>query len=222
MGNEGKETEKILSEHVIITLTGEIDEILADKICQDIIGFNLRGDVSRIHLIINSPGGLCSAGFAIIDLMEWSRVPVHTSGIGMVGSMGLMVFMAGAKGRRVITAKTSILSHRYSSMSKGNHSQLLASRKEQDLEHERIVEHYLNYSNVKSRKELEQYLLCDVDTWLSPEEAIRFGLADIVEPMRLLEMGVIPRSHPEPVPPVRDQENLLSSNVVNKQDLIVK
>jgi ATP-dependent Clp protease protease subunit len=212
MSTDVKESKEILREHGIILLSGEIDESVAERICQDIIGFNLRDDVSQIHLIINSPGGACPAGFAIINMMEWSRLPVYTSGTGMVASMGLMVFMAGAKGRRVITTKTSILSHRYSSMSKGNHSQLLASRKEQDLEHERIVEHYLNYSNVTSRKELERYLLCDVDTWLSPEEAIRFGLADIVEPMRLLEMGSLPQPTPETVPPVREEENLLSTH----------
>ena len=195
MGTDVKESDKILREHGLILLSGEIDEVIAERICQDIIGFNLRGDVTQIHLFINSPGGSCPAGFAIINMMEWSKLPVSTSGVGMVCSMGLMVFMAGAKGRRVITTKTSILSHRYSSMSKGNHSQLLASRKEQDMEHERIVEHYLNYSNVKSREELEQYLLCDVDTWLSPEEAIRFGLADIVDPVRLMNFDVFARQY---------------------------
>jgi len=213
MGTDVKESDKILREHGIILLSGEIDEVIAERICQDIIGFNLRGDVTQIHLIINSPGGSCPGGFAIINMMEWSKIPVCTSGVGMVCSMGLMVFMAGARGRRVITTKTSILSHRYSSMSKGNHSQLLASRKEQDMEHERIVEHYLNYSSVKSRKELEQYLLCDVDTWLSPEEAVRFGLADVVEPLRLLEVESIPQPDPEVVQPIGDKENFLSTHV---------
>jgi len=81
------------------------------------------------------------------------------------------------------------------------------------MEHERIVEHYLNYSNVKSRKELEQYLLCDVDTWLSPEEAVRFGLADVVEPLRLLEVESIPQPDPEVVQPIGDKENFLSTHV---------
>ena len=81
------------------------------------------------------------------------------------------------------------------------------------MEHERIVEHYLNYSNVKSRKELEQYLLCDVDTWLSPEEAVRFGLADVVEPLRLLEMESMPQPNPEAVQLVGDKENFLSTHV---------
>ena len=81
------------------------------------------------------------------------------------------------------------------------------------MEHERIIEHYLNYSTVKSRKELEQYLLCDVDTWLSPEEAVRFGLADVVEPLRLLEMESMPQPNPEAVQPVGDKENFLSTHV---------
>ena len=120
----------------------------------------------------------------MIDLMEWSQVPIYTVGIGLIASMGLLVFMAGWKGRRIITPRTSILSHRYSAMAGGNHSQLVASRKEQDLEHDRTVDHYLRYSNLETKEELEKYLLRDVDTWLSPEEAVRFGLADAVEPIR--------------------------------------
>jgi len=75
-------------------------------------------------------------------------------------------------------------SHRYTAVTHGNHSQLIAGRKEEDMMHERGVQHYLTYSNVKDRAELENYLLRDVDTWLTPEEAVQYGLADIVEPAR--------------------------------------
>ena len=81
-----------------------------------------------------------------------------------------------------MTPRTSIPSHRFSAMIGGNHSQLIASRKEQDLEHTRIIDHYMRYSCVKTREELETYLLRDVDTWLSGEEALTLGLVDIVEP----------------------------------------
>jgi len=101
----------------------------------------------------------------------------------MIASMALLIFMTGEKGHRVITPRTSILSHRYSAFSFGNHSQLIAGRKEQDLEHERIINHYLSYSGIKSREELERFLLKDVDTWLMPEEAIQYGLADVIEPL---------------------------------------
>jgi ATP-dependent protease ClpP protease subunit len=58
----------------------------------------------------------------------------------------------------------------------------VASHKEQDLEHERILDHYLRYSNLEKKEELEKTLLRGVDIWLTPEEAIGYGLADAVEP----------------------------------------
>ncbi len=69
-------------------------------------------------------------------------------------------------------------------MNFGNHSQLIAGRREEDMLHERILNHYMNYSGIKDRNELETYLLRDVDTWLTTEEAIRMGIVDVVEPMR--------------------------------------
>ena len=139
---------------------------------------------TQVQMIINSPGGSCPTGFSIIDIMEWSPIRIYTTDIGMIASMGLLIFMTGEKGRRVITPRTFILSHRFTAFNFGNHSQLIASRKEEDLEHERIHQHYLSCSNIKQKDELEKYLLRDVDTWLTPDEAIQFGLADIVEPLR--------------------------------------
>lgn len=170
-----------LKDYGIIYMSGAIDDGTSANVCQEIIEYNISEKVDHIQIIINSSGGSCAAGFAIIDIMEWSRLPIYTTGIGMIASMGLLIFMTGQKGRRVITPRTSILSHRYSAMTGGNHSQLLAARKELDLEHARIVDHYLCYTNIDSKDELEQYLLRDVDTWLTPEEAVKLGIADIVE-----------------------------------------
>lgn len=179
---EKEQEERGLKDYGIIYISGPITDATSESICKEIIEYNIKGEADHLQMIINSPGGTCSAGFAIIDMMEWSRIPIYTMGIGMIASMGLIIFMAGAKGRRVITARTSILSHRFSWISAGNHSQLLANRKEEDLEHKRIVDHYMRYSKMKDQKELEGKLLQDVDTWLAPDEAINYGLADLVEP----------------------------------------
>ena len=184
MSQENGKKEKGLSDYGIIYLSGAIEDGTSESVCKEIIEYNISGKIDHIQLIINSSGGSCPAGFAIIDIMEWSRLPIYTTGIGMIASMALLVFMTGTKGRRVITPRTSMLSHRYSSMTWGNHSQLLATRKEQDLEHDRIVDHYLSYSGIQSKEELEKYLLRDVDTWLTPEEAVKFGLVDLVEPLK--------------------------------------
>ena len=181
-GNGKKE--KGLNDYGIIYLSGPIEVETSENVCKEIIEYNISGKTDHIQMIINSSGGSCPDGFAIIDIMEWSRIPIFTTGIGMIASMALLVFMTGTRGRRVITPRTSMLSHRYSSMTWGNHSQLLATRKEQDLEHDRIVDHYLRYSGIQSKKELEEYLLRDVDTWLAPDEAVKFGLVDLVEPLK--------------------------------------
>jgi ATP-dependent Clp protease, protease subunit len=184
MAKEAKRDEKALNEYGIIYLSGGIDNVCAETISREIIEHNIKGDVSQMQLIINSHGGDCSAGFSIIDIMEWSRIPIYTAGIGMIASMGLLIFMAGEKNHRVITSRTSVLSHRFFAINIGNHSQLIAGRKEEDMMHERVIQHYIDYSKVKDRAELENYLLRDVDTWLTPEETVQFGLADIVEPTR--------------------------------------
>lgn len=184
MSRENGKREKELSDYGIIYLSGSIDTENSENVCKKIIECNISGNIDHIQMIINSSGGSCPAGFAIIDIMEWSRVPIYTTGIGIIASMGLLVFMTGTKGQRVITPRTSILSHRYSSMTWGNHSQLLATRKEQDLEHDRIIDHYLRCSSMESKDELEKYLLRDVDTWLTPHEAVKFGLVDMVEPLQ--------------------------------------
>jgi ATP-dependent Clp protease protease subunit len=185
MGKGNEETEQILRNRGIIILTGEIDVEMAARIYGEIIAYNTEEKVEQIQMIVNSHGGGCSAGFSIIDMMESSRIPVHTFGTGEIASMGLMVFMAGERGKRMITPRTSILSHRFSDRTGGNHSQLVACRKEQDMTHDRIVNHYLQCTSVKTREELESTLLLPVDTWLSPEEAIKYGIADIVEPINI-------------------------------------
>lgn len=173
-----------LSDYGIIYVSGSIDQGISESVCKEIIEYNISGKIEHIQMIINSSGGSCPAGFAIIDIMEWSRLPIFTTGIGMIASMALLVFMTGTRGRRVITPRTSMLSHRYSAMTWGNHSQLLAGRKEQDLEHDRIIDHYLRYSSIESKDDLEKYLLRDVDTWLTPDEAVEFGLVDLIEPLK--------------------------------------
>lgn len=172
---EGRETEGL------IYLFGPIDTAAAARVCEKIVEANVEGKLPHLQLIVASEGGSVDAGFAVVDMIEWSEIPVHTIGLGLVASTGLMIFMAGEHGRRAITPRTSILSHRYSSMAGGNHSDLVASRKHQDLTHCRIVNHYIQHSAAKTEEELDRTLLRDTDVWLSPDEAIRHGLADFVQ-----------------------------------------
>ena len=83
MSDKDKEPkENGLNDYGIIYLSGPINGGTAEGICKQIIEYNIKGEVNQLQMIINSPGGSCPAGFSIIDIMEWSRIPIYTTGIG--------------------------------------------------------------------------------------------------------------------------------------------
>ena len=135
----------------------------------------------ELTLIINSPGGSVHAAFALIDTMKGSKIPIRTVGLGLIASCGILTFMAGTKGRRVITPNTSILSHQYSWGSRGKEHELFATMREFELSSERMIEHYKKCTGLTEKK-IREVLLPPEDKWLSAEEAVKYGIADkIVE-----------------------------------------
>ncbi|MCS5651398.1 MAG: ATP-dependent Clp protease proteolytic subunit, partial [Candidatus Marinimicrobia bacterium] len=87
--------------------------------CKEVIEFILKQNTEkkrkkRLQLMICSPGGDMPACFALIDVMKGSKIPIHTVGLGLIASCGLLLFITGEKGHRVLTPNTSILSHQFS------------------------------------------------------------------------------------------------------------
>jgi ATP-dependent Clp protease, protease subunit len=134
----------------------------------------------HLTLMINSPGGQVHSAFALIDVMKGSKIPVHTIGLGMIASCGLLTFIAGEKGYRTITPNTSILSHQYSWGSYGKEHELFSRVKEFELSTERMLEHYKRCSGM-SEKDIRKYLLPPEDVWLNAQEAVKYGLADNIK-----------------------------------------
>ena len=149
-----------------------------------IIEKNLLPDSERpekLTLVINSPGGSVHAAFALIDTMKGSAIPVHTVGLGLIASCGVLTFMAGEKGHRTLTPNTSILSHQYSWGSGGKEHELFARVKEFELSTQRMLDHYKKCTGL-SEKVIREVLLPAEDVWLSAEEAVKYKIADkIVE-----------------------------------------
>jgi len=147
-----------------------------------IIEKNLLPDSERpkeLTLIINSPGGSVHAAFGLIDVMKGSALPIKTVGLGMIASCGVLTFMAGTKGRRVLTNNTSILSHQYSWGSGGKEHELFARVKEFELSSERMLQHYKKCTGL-SEKKIREILLPAEDVWLTAEEAVKHGIADAI------------------------------------------
>lgn len=131
----------------------------------------------HLTLMISSQGGDLFSAFALIDVIRGSRLPVHTVGLGIIASAGLMTFIAGERGSRTITPNTSILSHQWSWGSFGKEHELLATQKQFDLTTKRVVNHYKKCTKL-SEKIVREKLLPAQDVWLSGEEAKEYNLVD--------------------------------------------
>jgi ATP-dependent Clp protease, protease subunit len=133
-----------------------------------------------LNMIITSPGGDLNAAFALIDVMRGSAIPIRTIGLGQIASAGLMIFIAGEKGQRILTPNTSILSHQYSWGAIGKEHELFATVREFDLTTKKMIAHYKKCTGLDEKK-IRETLLPPQDVWLSPVEAKKLGLCDEVK-----------------------------------------
>jgi ATP-dependent Clp protease protease subunit len=137
----------------------------------------------ELLLMICSEGGSVEDAFALIDVMKSSSIPIKTVGLGCVASSGLLIFLAGMKGRRMLTPNTSILSHQYSNYHEGKHHELFAIAKEHSLIQERMLRHYQASTGLSVEVILNK-LLPPTDVYLSADEALALGLCDFVTDLK--------------------------------------
>jgi ATP-dependent Clp protease protease subunit len=131
----------------------------------------------ELLLMICSGGGDMGAAFALIDVMMSSQIPVKTVGLGTIASAGLLIFISGSPGRRVLTPNTSILSHQFSWYNEGKAHELFATMKEFELTQSRMIAHYELCTGL-GRDEIRNNLLPAQDVWLSAQEALALGICD--------------------------------------------
>jgi ATP-dependent Clp protease protease subunit len=116
----------------------------------------------------------------MVDIIKGSTIPVHTTGIGLVGSAALVIFLSGTV--RSLTPNTSILSHQFSWASEGKQHELFAAMKEFNLTKDRMFAHYKKCTGLKDI-EIKKYLLPPEDVWLSAPEALKLNICDHVKEM---------------------------------------
>ena len=130
-----------------------------------------------ITLIIHSPGGSVDAGFAVWDQIKMISSPVTTLVTGLAASMGSILSLCAAKGRRFATPNARILIHQPSIHGglRGQASDLEIHAREILKLRARIIALYVEATG-KDRETIAQAI--ERDTWLSAEEAKDFGLID--------------------------------------------
>jgi ATP-dependent Clp protease protease subunit len=133
----------------------------------------------ELLLMICSQGGDLSAAFALIDTMRASQIPIKTVGLGLIASCGLLIFISGTPGRRILTPNTSILSHQFSAGSEGKSHELFATMREFELTNKRLIEHYKQCTGL-SESEVKEKLLPAQDVWLDHDAALELNLCDSI------------------------------------------
>lgn len=142
-----------------------------------------KSKFDHLTLMITSYGGDLTAAFALIDVMRGSSIPIHTIGLGVVASAGLMTFIAGEPGYRMVTPNTSILSHQWSWGMFGKEHELIASAKQGEIMTQRVMAHYRKCTKLTD-KIIREKLLPPQDVWMTAQEAKKYKLVDMVKELR--------------------------------------
>jgi ATP-dependent Clp protease protease subunit len=95
----------------IVFLGGEIDDHISNLIVAQLLFLESEDPDKDIHLYINSPGGVVTAGMAIYDTMQYIKSPVSTICVGQAASMGALLLAGGEKGKRFSLNNSRIMIH---------------------------------------------------------------------------------------------------------------
>ena len=176
-----KDHTQALADNGMYVFMGEVDHESIKPAIEWILheNFVVKRKRKELLLMICSEGGDMSSAFALIDVMHSSLIPIKTVGLGVIASAGLLIFIAGHRGRRVLTPNTSILSHQFSWSTEGKAHELFATMREFELTQARMVAHYEACTGLDP-EQIRKHLLPPQDIWLSAEEALALGICDHV------------------------------------------
>ena len=170
-----------LNDHGVMVLMGEIDEDTVKPVIEWILHENYvrKKKIKELLLTICSSGGSLGVGFALIDVMRSSKIPIKTVGLGTIASCGLLIFLSGSPGRRVLTPNTSIMSHQFSWGTEGKVHELFATVKEFELTQQRMGNLYKNCTGL-DEETIKRVLLPPQDVYLSAQDALQYHICDHV------------------------------------------
>ena len=161
----------------IIFLGGPIDDNVANVVVAQLLFLESEDPDKDIHLYINSPGGVVTAGLAIYDTMQYIKPDVSTICIGQASSMGAVLLTAGAKGKRFALPNARIMIHQPLGGAQGQSTDIQIQAREIQRIRENINEIFMNTTG----KDQEQILAdTERDNFMTAAEAKKYGIVDEV------------------------------------------
>ena len=165
---------RLLKERIVF-LNGQVDDHSAHLICAQLLFLESEAPKKDIYFYINSPGGVVTSGLAIYDTMQYIRSDVVTLCMGQAASMGSLLLTAGAKGKRFSLPNLRIMIHQPSGGARGQATDIEIQAREILSLRSRLNKLYVGHTKQKL-KIIEDAM--DRDNFMSPEEALEFGLID--------------------------------------------
>jgi ATP-dependent Clp protease protease subunit len=158
---------------------GAVDVNSSLMACNFILKSNLLYANAELNLVLNTTGGDCSEAFAVIDTMNCSRLPIHTTGIGSIMSMGVLLLAAGHKGKRRLTKNSEVMAHQFAASFYGKQHELMATSRALKLLENRFKRHFLNHTKM-TEQQIKDIVFAPSDRYLTPSECKKFGICDEV------------------------------------------
>ena len=161
----------------IVFLGTEVNDDVANLVTAQFLFLESEDPEKEISFYINSPGGSVTAGLAIYDTMQFIRPPVSTLCMGQAASMGAILLTAGHKGRRYALPHSRIMIHQPLGGAQGQAVDLEIQAREILRMREELNNIFVRHSGQKIAK-IEKDT--DRDMFMSPEQAVEYGLIDEV------------------------------------------
>ena len=161
----------------IIFLGEEVNETTASLVVAQLLFLESEDPNKDIHLYINSPGGMVTAGLAIYDTMQYIKCDVSTICIGMAASMGAFLLSGGAKGKRLALPNAEIMIHQPSGGARGQETEIRIVA-ENILKTRNKLNEILAANTGKSVEEISRDT--ERDNYMTAQEAVAYGLIDSV------------------------------------------
>lgn len=167
---------RLLRERIVFLGT-QVEDSSANLVVAQLLHLEAEDPDADISLYVNSPGGDAYAGFAIYDAMQFVKPDVQTFCVGMAMSAGALILAGGAAGKRYVLPNSKVMIHQGSGGFRGSPSDIQIAAKEILS----LTRRYAEILAAHTGRDLEQVVHdIDRDNFLSPEEAVAYGLADAV------------------------------------------
>lgn len=159
----------------IVFLGTPINDEVANILIAQLLFLEAENQDKDIYLYVNCPGGSVYAGLAIYDTIQYMNAPVSTICMGMAASMGALLLACGAAGKRLALPNSRIMIHQPSGGSQGTASDIEIQAKEILYARERLNSILALHTGQSLEQVAEDV---DRDRFMSPHEAVEYGLID--------------------------------------------